>query len=449
MITPRQPGLRVCLVTLAAAAATVLPLAHAASGSGGGGGGGSGGGGAVAGASVDGELLVKLSSGDALAPLLVKHQLSLIDRLGPRPLFRLKVVGTAKVNDKLKALALEPTVLIAEANFVHAGPEAKKNNVWAIGSADEFAIQWAPQAIRLPDALALANGAGVRVAVLDTGVDRSHPLLASRLLPGWDFVDNDADPSEAGSRSEVAYGHGTHVSGLIAMTAPRAQIMPLRVLDASGGGTAWALAAAMLYAVDPDGDPGTDDGAQVINLSLGGPARTRLLDSVALLASCIPPDPTVASDDLSDAGYEADRARCSGFGGAVVVAAAGNDGSKSVKEYPAAEGAYGLISVAASAADGRLASFSNSGSWVQIAAPGAGITSSVPGGGWGTWSGTSMATPLVAGTAALMRSAAPGFSASDVVRCLTRNTRSLQDAALGQLDALASLQAIGSRSLCR
>lgn len=395
-----------------------------------------------------GEILLKLSSADGLPDLLVKHQLTLLGRLGARPIFRLKVIGSALVTDKVAALALEPGVLIAEPNQLHAGPEAAKNNVWAIGTQQAYVNQWALAASRLPDAWRVSTGTGARVAVLDTGVDATHPLLAGRLLPGWDFVDGDADPSEVGTREDVAFGHGTHVAGLVALAAPSARIMPLRVLNARGGGDAWALAQAMLYAVDPDGNPATDDGAHVINLSLAGPLRTRLLDSVALLAACQAPDPTIASDDLSDAGYGNDRQRCSGFGGAVVVAAAGNDGSRSVKAYPAAEGAYGLIAVAASTTDGKLAGFSNSGNWIQMAAPGAGITSSVPG-GWGTWSGTSMAAPLVAGAAALVRSVAPGFSATDIARCLTRATRTLSDTSIRQLDAAAALTAIGNRSLCR
>lgn len=397
---------------------------------------------------VSGELLVKTSSPDVLGPLLVKHGLTLVDRLGARPIFRLKVVGDAKAVDKAADLSVEPGVLIAEPNNMHVSPESAKNYVWAIGTAQAFVQQWGPAAIRLPDALSIASGSGIRVAVLDTGVDATHPLLAPRLLPGRDFVDGDPDPSEAGTRGDPAFGHGTHVAGLVALSAPSARIMPLRVLDAQGSGTAWALAVAMLHAVDPDGNPATDDGAHVINLSLGGASRTRLLDSIALLASCIPPDPTIPADDLSDPGYASDHARCSGFGGAVVVAAAGNDGSKSLKVYPAAEGAYGLISVAASAANGRLAGISNSGNWIQIAAPGDGITSSVPG-GWGTWGGTSMAAPWVSGAAALLRSVDPTLSAKDVVRCLSRTTRALSDTSIGQLDMRAALSAIGNRSLCR
>lgn len=395
-----------------------------------------------------GEILLKLSSPDQLPALLVKHRLSLVSRLGARPIFRLKVIGNAKVSTTVSALALEPGVLIAEPNVLHAGPEAAKNNVWAIGTAQAFVAQWAPAAIRLPDAWRLSTGVGTRVAVLDTGVDASHPLLAGRLLPGWDFVDDDADADEVGTRADPGYGHGTHVAGLVALAAPGVKIMPLRVLNPQGAGDAWALAAAMLHAVDPDGNPATDDGAHVINLSLAGLVRTRLLDSVALLTACVAPDPAVPSDDLSDSGYEGDRERCSGFGGAVVVAAAGNDGSRSLKTYPAAEGAYGLIAVAASTASGRLAAFSNSGRWIQMAAPGDGVTSSVPG-GWGTWSGTSMAAPLVSGTAALMHSLAPRLGARGIARCLTRNTRTLAGSAIGQLDAHATLQALGNRGTCR
>ena len=291
-------------------------------------------------------------------------------------------------------------MLLAEPNVVNSSPEARRNAVWAIGNPQAYAAQWAPAALRLAEAHRLSTGAGVRVAVLDTGVDRDHPALAGRLLPGFDFVDYDDDPSEEGSEADVAFGHGTHVAGLVALVAPDAMIMPLRVLDADGQGNAWVLAEALLYAVDPDGDPTTDDGAHVINLSLGTTTRTRIFDAVVELATCS----AVFDNDLADPGYDADAERCSQMRGVVIVAAAGNDGSNAVREYPAAEtSTHGLAAVGASAANARRASFSNYGSWVRFAAPGDGITSSVPGGGYGTWSGTSMAAPLFAGTAALLR----------------------------------------------
>ena len=395
-----------------------------------------------------GEILLKLNDVNRLPALMVKHQLSLIGQLGNRPIYRVKLVGNGAVASKVNALSREAGVLIAEPNQLFSGPEAAKNNVWAIGTQGAYAQQWGIAAARLQQAWGVSTGQGSRVAVLDTGVDAGHPLLAGRLLPGRDFVDGDTDPREEGSRADVAYGHGTHVAGLVALSAPGAMIMPVRVLDPKGGGDTWNLAMAMLYAVDPDGNPDTDDGVDVINLSMAGKVRTRLLDSVALLASCLPPDPAVKADNLSHVGYDDDRRRCNGFGGAVVVAAAGNDGSRSLKTYPAAEGAYGLISVAASQSNGRLAPFSNSGSWIHMAAPGDDVTSAVPG-GWGTWSGTSMSAPLVAGAAALMRSAAPELDAKGIARCLTRNTRTLSGTRIGQLDAQAALQAIGNRSTCR
>ena len=396
-------------------------------------------------AALPGEVLVQLTSTAAIGPLLGKYQLSLVAQFGARPIYRLKVLGLVDVNTtvnaKIAALALEPGVLNAEPNFVHQSPEARKVSAWAIGTPTAYTAQWAPQALRLPEAHRMSTGVGVRVAVLDTGVDALHPALAGRLLPGFDFVDFDNNPAEVGSRAaNLSFGHGTHVAGLVAMVAPGAKIMPLRVLDAEGMGNAWVLAEAMLYAVDPDHNPATNDGAHVINLSLGSLSRTRLLDTIAKLATCaIPAAVLLPTDPLADPGYDGDRDRCNAFSGAVVVAAAGNDASDAVREYPAAEGTYGLLAVAASNAAGRLADFSNSGSWVHIAAPGQGITSSVPGGGYGTWSGTSMAAPLAAGTAALVRALDPGMTAKAVARRIARVSAGLCDTDLRQVDAAAAL----------
>jgi subtilisin family serine protease len=275
--------------------------------------------------------------------------------------------------------------------------------------------------------------------VLDTGVDRTHPALAGRLLPGRDFVDGDLDPSEVSNGSAAVYGHGTHVAGLVALVAPQAQIVPLRVLDAEGVGNAWVLAEALLYAIDPDGNPDTDDGAHVINISLGSLTRTRIMSTIAQIAGCAPALPDDAIGDRSDPGYRDDETRCQRSSGAVVVAAAGNDSSDSVKEYPAAESAYGLVPVAATTARGRIAGFSNSGPWVDLAAPGEGITSSVPGGGFGTWSGTSMASPLAAGVAALVRARNPALQPKDVATRLKRTAATLCGTNIRQVDAYAAV----------
>jgi subtilisin family serine protease len=391
---------------------------------------------------VAGEILVRLRSTAALAPLLAKYQLTLKSQFGARPIYRLGVIGAADPREKIAALLTEVDVLLAEQNFVHRSPEARRSTAWIIGAASTYAAQWAPDALRLPEAHALSTGAGMRVAVLDTGIDASHPAFAGRLLKGFDFVDFDTDPSEVGSAAaSPSFGHGTHVAGLVALVAPAARIMPLRVLDADGSGNAWVLGEALLYAVDPDGNPATDDGAHVINMSLGSYERTEILDSLGRLASCSIPAVIVDPiDDYSDPGYNGDKQRCAASRGAVMVAAAGNDGSDRVREYPAAERVYGLLAVTASTAASQLADFGNFGSWVHVAAPGEGITSAIPGGGFGTWSGTSMAAPLAAGTAALLRASEPALSPKEAARRLERVSAALCGTdRFGRLDAAAVL----------
>lgn len=395
---------------------------------------------------IPGELLVKLRRGSDLQPLLAKYPLALAGRFGARPIFRFRVTGTARPQDVLAALALEPAVMLAETNSRQSSPEARKNMAWAIGQPDAYATQWAPAALRLGAAQRLATGRGVRVAVLDTGVDGRHPALTGRMLPGRDFVDGDRNASEPVLSNGPAWGHGTHVAGLIALVAPNARLMPVRVLDPDGVGNSWVLAEALLWAADPDGDPATDDGADVINMSLGTLARTDVLDAVARIAAC---QPAVAGDpvgDRSDPGYADDERRCAARPGAVLVAAAGNDASR-VRQYPAAEGVYGLVSVGASRPDGRIAAFSNFGSWVRLAAPGLRLTSTLPGGHWGTWSGTSMAAPLVSGTAALVRERAPTLLPKEVVQRMRRASADSCDDLLPLLDAHAAVA--GTRAPAR
>lgn len=388
---------------------------------------------------VAGEVLMKLQSTAQLPALLAKYNLTLLGSFGARPIYRTRVPAGGSAKDVAAALLLEPGVLVAEQNINHESPEGRKNQPWAVGTQAEYVAQWAPTALRLPEAHAISVGANVRVAVLDTGIDTSHPVFAGKLLPGYDFVDFDTDPSEGGSAANEAWGHGTHVSGLVLLAAPGAKIMPLRVLNPDGFGNTWMLTEALLFAVDPDGNPATDDGAQVINMSLSTTTPTKMFYSMAALISCdvnAPGDPEL---DFSDPGYNGDKQRCANSKGAVVTAAAGNSGSDRRREYPAAESAHGKLSVGASTQARRRAVFSNHGSKVDVAAPGEGITSTMAGGTYATWSGTSMAAPLAAGTAALLRSRFPAWTPDDIVDRIDDTTSRLCKTDLRQIDAAAAL----------
>jgi subtilisin family serine protease len=398
---------------------------------------------------LDGEILMRLQNTGALASLLARYPITVIDQFAQRPLYRLHTVGGADVDSTIASLRLEPGVIQAEPNFQHRSPEARMNNVWAIGTQTQYVTQWGPQAINLPQAQQLSTGAGVRVAVLDTGVDATHPALAGKVLPGYDFVDRDTDASEVGSTADPGFGHGTHVAGLVILTAPDARIMPLRVLNPQGQGDIWMLAEAILYAVDPDGNPATNDGAQVVNMSLGTIDRAEVLETVMKLATCAKPDAATPADDFTDPGFDGDKQRCRSFNGAVLVAAAGNGSSRSEKQYPAAAGIYGLLPMGATRPGDFMATFSNSGSWVDAAAPGDGVTSTMPGGTYATWSGTSMAAPFAAGTAALLRARNPRMTAKEVARRVERNgARLCGNTNIVQIDALAALQNSRPNDLC-
>jgi subtilisin family serine protease len=231
------------------------------------------------------------------------------------------------------------------------------------------------------------DGAGVVVAVVDTGVRGDHEDLAGNLLPGVDFASSSAgtcvDPNS----------HGTHVAGILGQVdntiggiggAPGVDILPVRVLDANGTGSSTTVAAGIDWAVD--------HGADVVNLSLGGAFSQTMSDAV---------DNAVAA-------------------GVVVVAAAGNCGNpnppldkcpsgQNSPSFPAEKSnviAVGALSTGSTA----RASFSNNNTYVDIAAPGTTIDSTLPSGNppYGIKSGTSMATPFVSAVAALVvRDCAP------------------------------------------
>lgn len=339
-----------------------------------------------------GEVILKLNDAADLPAIAAQYALdpTPLDQLSVAPLYLMRIVDGVPPDIRALALAADLRVAYAESNVIGAAAEDQGDSSWAAGDsswaagggAALYLGQWAPTVMRLPQAFAVTRGAGVTVAVLDTGVEATHPALARHLVSGYDFVDNDADPSEVGVAGlNRAYGHGTFVAGLVGLAAPEATIMPVRVLDPNGMSDVWRLSKAIVWAAN--------HGAAVINLSLGTSTRTHVASSlIEAVASSGP--------------------------GVVVVAAAGNGGSN-LPMFPAGEGGSRVLSVGASTPLDTLALFSNYGSWVRVAAPGVSLWSSVPGGQYATWSGTSMATGLVSGTAALVRASYPTLNAQNVI----------------------------------
>lgn len=257
-----------------------------------------------------------------------------------------------------------------------------------------FKGQYVATKLGLTIAHNLTQGQGTVVAILDTGVDPSHPALSGSVLGGIDLVENDAFPLDVGNSIDddndglvdEMTGHGTYVAGLVNLVAPDAKILPVRVLDSEGCGDVWTLSKGIYYAID--------QGVEVINLSLGSTEDSKIIEEAL------------------------EEARQYGI---AVVAAAGNCGQSHPKIFPAMKIEW-VIGVAAVDENDIAASFTNFHSRLRIAAPATttfdamgdpiealSIFSTIPGGGYAAWEGTSMAVPLVSGVAALIRSQHPDW----------------------------------------
>jgi thermitase len=320
----------------------------------------------------------------------------------------LEDVSVVRADDRptaLAALRSDPDVAWAEPNQPRRlGGDPLAGLLWGLNNTGQ-SVWWrrgTPDAdVDAPQAWAVSRGAGVTVAVVDTGVDAGHADLAGRVVPGHDFVDDDADAQDL-------HGHGTHVAGTIAAgengtgvigVAPQALVMPLRVLDANGGGNSADVAAAFAWA--------GERGVRVVNASLGS-------------------------------GYPslAERRAIQQHPGTLYVVAAGNGGSDGIgddnddatREYPCAHEEPNLVCVGATDATDARAAFSNYGAAsVDLFAPGQDIVSDWArgrptvlnqyfgvGDGYEIMVGTSMAAPHVAGAAALAGAVRPGWEALDL-----------------------------------
>ncbi|MCF8543177.1 MAG: S8 family serine peptidase [Candidatus Nanopelagicales bacterium] len=276
---------------------------------------------------------------------------------------------------------------------------------------------WGMSRLRAESTWSIATGEGVDVAVIDTGVGY-HPDLDDQVSSSVDII------GRGNGRSD-GHGHGTHVAGTIAAEAnngvgvtglaPNARIMAVKVLSDEGAGSAGDVAKGIIWAAD--------NGAEVINMSLGGESKSSAMETAVR--------------------YAIERS-------VVVVAAAGNSGQwGSPLSYPASY--EGVLAVGATQSDDAKASFSTANSSVDIAAPGAKILSTLPSGGYASWNGTSMATPHVAAAAALVLERARQLGRSVAVdEILTSTAEDLgapgRDDQFGfgivdPLEALASLDA--------
>lgn len=342
---------------------------------------------------ADRQIAVKLAESGDIAVFHATHGTSTVKQLASR-VFVIEFPAGADPAQLRQNIANDPNVIYLESNQIGHAPEADGVDVWAWPANNpqagpREAFEWSlsdgqgdnrgNRQLNIPSLnLDLAHvhtlGAGITVAILDTGIDPNHPNLTLAISPAaYDFVDNDANPMDEqngldedgdGYIDEVA-GHGTHIAGIVRTVAPEAAILPLRVLNSDGMGDSFTVAQAIWYAVE--------NGADVINLSLSTVTPSSLLQDAV--------DGAIAN-------------------GVVVVAAAGNTG-RDVPQYPAAFDC--VISVTSTNRGGLLEPYASYGEWVNIAAPGKRVLSSYLDGGYAWWSGTSMAAPLVTGQVALLK----------------------------------------------
>jgi hypothetical protein len=335
---------------------------------------------------------------------------------------------TNTISVTLKEIDLDTVRHLPEVEGIY--PDSKVT----INLAESVAQTKAPDVWNMKDESGFAvTGRGVKVAILDTGIDYTHPDLGGcvgatcKVRLGRSFVDG--KPSDD---FMDRHGHGTHVAGIVAANgtlkgvAPDALLYAFKVLDDAGSGQDSGIIAAMEKAVDPDGDPTTDDGADVINMSLGGYGA--------------------ANSPLSEAANTAMNA------GVMVVVAAGNSGS-SYNTIGSPGNAEKVLTVGAIDKQGLIAYFSSRGPVVganyvkpEVLAPGVDINSLKPGNSYATLSGTSMATPHVAGAAALMLQLRPSLKPEDIKSLLMTSARGIgedvftQGAGAIDLKVAASLQ---------
>ena len=340
---------------------------------------------------------------------------ALLDLRAAAPGVSFSIADVALADRRLYLLSFEPPSAAQQVELVlenppasldwgellyegHA-PEASEDSIlfFAVGGEEHYLNQYAIAMLGLPQSHTYATGADVVVAVLDTGIDASHPLLAGSIIPGgFNFIAGNSNTNDVGDgidndgdgTVDESVGHGTFVAGLIHLVAPDADLLPIVVLNSDGVGDTWVLAQGLFYAID--------QGVDVINLSLGSTYNSATVE--------------VALEEAKSLGI-------------VVVAAGGNQNAgEEFQEYPAANSAS--FGVAALDDLDVKADFSNFGEHIFISAPGTStvlkggpdgfdpdrsIYSALPGSEYGIWEGTGFSAAFVSGAAALVRAQHPDW----------------------------------------
>jgi hypothetical protein len=314
---------------------------------------------------------------------------------------RVVQVPASRAATALSALQHNPHVAYAEVDAALQVDETLPDD-------PNWSKQWGLTKVHSPAAWDITTGsAAVVVAVLDTGVNPVADLGA--MTAGWDFVNSDADPADDN-------GHGTRMAGVaaargnnalgVAGTCWQCAVMPIKVMRADGTGSMSTVASGITWAVD--------HGARVISMSVSSSSSTTTL--------------------LNAVRYAHDK-------GAVLFGSAGNDGGTTAR-YPAAYAE--VIGVAGTDSNDARYSWSNYGSWVKVAAPGCSYSTN-PDGTFGSTCGTSPATPVAAGIAALALSARPDATAAMIESAIETSAVPVGDIVqFGRVDALATLTALGA-----
>ncbi len=321
------------------------------------------------------EILVGFKSGVSNSQRDLAHQNNravLKARLGKINTDSIKVPTDSTAQETIKRYHNMPGVEYAEPNFLATAFISPNDTL--------YSKQWNLHKILSEDAYELSQGGFGPIAIIDTGVDASHPDLSSLIIEGFNTINDTTNTNDD-------HGHGTHVAGIasaqtnnsngIASISYQSTILPIKVLSADGTGTYDDVAEGIVYAADRN--------ARIINMSLGGGSDSQTLKRAV--------------------DYALGR-------GSIIVAAAGNNGN-TAEVYPAAYS--GVLAVSASDQNDKLPSFSSYGGNIFVASPGVSITSALPGGKYGELSGTSMSAPHLSGLIAIALSKDSSLNNTEVI----------------------------------